>query len=290
MHRTQVELLASGGGATLGGLHQGLLAIARLADYSRWRSRPALDGTPSQHRVAALLADGYRPAIHEHDSKRILRGYGVPVASEQLVTNMAEAQRAAAEVGYPVALKALSDRVAHKWDLDLVKLGIVDSESLEQAWDDLAASIEEQGLDAAGVLVQEMVAGGVEALVGVSRDADFGLTLALGPGGVAADLSEPGEVALRVLPLGVGDAADMVSESPRLSRMLSGFRGQPRADVDALVECIEALAGFAWAEREHLAEVDLNPVVVLSDGRGCAAVDALIVPRSAGPEEESHGC
>ena len=203
---------------------------------------------------------------------------------------MAEARRAAAEVGFPVALKALSDRVAHKWDLGLVKLWIVDSESLEQAWDDLAASIEEQGLDAAGVLVQEMVAGGVEALVGVSRDADFGLTLALGPGGVAADLSEPGEVARRVLPLGVGDAADMVSETARLSRMLSGFRGQPPADVDALVKCMEALAGFAWAEREHLAEVDLNPVIVLSDGRGCAAVDALIVPRSAGPEEESHGC
>ena len=127
-----------------------------------------------------------------------------------------------------------------------------------------------------------MVAGGVEALVGVSRDADFGLTLALGPGGVAADLSEPSEVALRVLPLGVGDAADMVSESTRLSRMLSGFRGQPRADVDGLIECVEALARFASAEQEHIAEIDLNPVVVLSDGRGCAVVDALIVPRSAG--------
>ena len=290
MHRTQVELLAQGGGATLGGLRQGLSAIARLADFSLWKPRPALDGTSSQHRVAALLADGGRPAIHEHDCKRVLAGYGVPVAREQLVTSMAEARRAAAEVGFPVALKALSDRAAHKSDLGLVKLGIVDTESLEQAWDDLSASIEEQGLDAAGVLVQEMVAGGVEALVGVSRDADFGLTLALGPGGVAADLSEPGEVALRVLPLGVGDAADMVSESPRLSRMLSGFRGQPRADVDSLVECVEALARFAWAEQDHIAEMDLNPVVVLSDGRGCAVVDALIVPRSAGPsEEESHG-
>lgn len=289
MHRTQVELLASGGGATLGGLRQGLSAIARLADFSLWRPRPALDGTPSQHRVAALLAGGDRPAIHEYDSKRVLRGYGVPVASEQMVTSVAEARRAAAEVGFPVVLKALADRAAHKWDLGLVKLGIVDSESLEQAWDDLAASVQEQGLDTVGMLVQEMVAGGVEVLVGVSRDADFGLALALGPGGIAADLSEPDEVARRVLPLGVGDAADMVTESSRLRRMLSGFRGQPPADVDALVGCIEALAGFAWAEREQLAEVDLNPVVVLSDGRGCAVVDALIVPRSAEPEEESHG-
>lgn len=291
MHRTQVEVLAQGGGATLGGLRQGLSAIARLADFSLWRPRPALDGTPSRHRVAALLEDGDRPAIHEHDSKRILGDYGVPVTSERLVTSMAEARTAAAEIGFPVALKAVSDRAVHKSDLGLVKLQVVDTESLERAWDDLAARIEEQGLDAAGVLVQEMVVGGVEALVGVSRDADFGLTLALGPGGVAADLSGTGEVALRVLPLGVGDAADMVSESARLSRMLSGFRGQPPADVDSLVECMEALARFAWAERDHIAEIDLNPVVVLSDGRGCAVVDALVVPRPPGPsEEESHGC
>ena len=119
--------------------------------------------------------------------------------------------------------------------------------------------------------------GGVEALVGVSRDRDFGLTLALGPGGVDADLSEDRDVVLRVLPLRVGDAAAMVSESPRLARLLSGLRGHPPADIEALVACIEALARFAWAERECIDEIDLNPVLVLGEGDGCVAVDALIV-------------
>ena len=279
MHRVQVELLAETGGATLGGLRQGLSAIARLAGFSRWRPCPVLDEVPSQDRLAAMLATGARPTIHEHDSKRVLSSYGVPVAREQLVMSAAEAIRAAAEIGFPVVLKAVSDRVAHKSDLGFVELGITDAESVERAWTDLAARIGQSGHDGVDVLVQEMVGGGVEALVGVSRDADFGLTLALGPGGVAADLSEAVDVALRVLPLKVGDAAGMISESPRLARMLTGSRGSPPADVDALVACIEALGQFAWAERDYIDEIDLNPVLVLSEGRGCVAADALIVTR-----------
>ena len=279
MHRVQVDLLAESGGATLGGLRQGLSAIARLAGFSRWTPRPARDEVPSQGRLAGLLAAGDRPAIHEHDSKTVLNGYGVPVTREQLVMSAAEATSAAAEIGFPVVLKAVSDSVAHKSDLGFVELGITDAESVERAWTGLAARIGQSGHDGVDVLVQEMVSGGVEALVGVSRDPDFGLALALGPGGVEADLSEAADVALRVLPLKVGDAAGMVSESPQLARLLAGTRGCPPADVDALVVCIEALGRFAWAERDYIDEIDLNPVLVLSEGRGCVAADALIVTR-----------
>ena len=289
MHRVQVELLAAGGGATLGGLSQGLSAIARLARFSRWEPRRVLDEVPSTDQVARLQAAGDRPTIHEHDSKRVLSAYGVPVVEEKLVTSAATAATAAAEIGFPVVLKAVSDRVTHKSDLGFVQLKITDTQSLERAWNDLSARIDRSGHDPVEVLVQEMVTDGVEALVGVSRDADFGLTVALGPGGVAADLSEPGDVALRVLPLKVGDAADMVSEAPRLARLLAGFRGSPPADVDALVACIETLAGFAWAERDHIDEIDLNPVLVLSEGRGCVVADALIVTRALmDSREENH--
>lgn len=286
MHRVQVDLLAESGGATLGGLRQGLSAIARLAGFSRWRPCPVLDEVPSQGRLAGLLAAGDRPTIHEHDSKTVLKGYGVPITTEQLVMSAAEATSAAAAIGFPVVLKAVSDGVAHKSDLGFVELGITDAESVERAWTDLAARIGRSGHIEADVLVQEMVSGGVEALVGVSRDADFGLTLALGPGGVAADLSEAADVALRVLPLKVGDAAGMISESPRLARMLTGSRGSPPADVDALVACIEALGRFAWAERDYIDEIDLNPVLVLGEGEGCVAADALIVTREPETSQE----
>ena len=289
MHRRQVDVLAAGGGATLGGLRQGLSAIARLAAFARFQPRPALSEAGRHDRLAELLASGSRPTINEHDSKQVLMNYGVPVTRERLVATLAEARAVAAEIGFPVVLKAVSDGMAHKSDLGLVKLGIADSEALERAWEDLAEGIDGAGLGSAGVIVQEMIAGGVEVLAGVSRDRDFGLTLALGPGGVEAELSDVRDVALRVLPLRVGGAAAMVSESSRLARLLSGFRGRPPADVAALIECIEALGRFAWAERDLLDEVDLNPVLVLGEGRGCVAADALIVTRDLElSQEDSH--
>ena len=279
MHRRQVDVLAAGGGATLGGLRQGFSAIARLAAFSRWEPLPPLTEGPRHNRLVELAAAG-RAIINEHDSKRALSDYGVPVTRERVVATLAEALGAADAIGFPVVLKAVSDGAAHKSDLGLVRLAIADPAALEGAWKDLADAIDRAGLLPAGVLVQEMVSGGVEALVGVSRDRDFGLTLAFGPGGVDADISEDRDVALRVLPLRVGDAAAMVSESPRLARLLSGRRGHPPADVQALVGCIEALARFAWAERECIDEIDLNPVLVLSEGDGCVAADALIVTRN----------
>lgn len=289
MHRVQVGLLAEGGGATLGGLRQGLAAIARLAAFSRWEPRRALDEVRRHHRLAALAAGGRGLIVDEHDSKRVLVDYGVPVTRERVVSTLAEAQDAADEIGLPVVLKALPDGVAHKSDLGLVKLGLADPAALERAWEDLADVIDRTGLIPARVLVQEMVSGGVEVLVGVSRDRDFGLTLAVGPGGVDVEASRAGDVTLRVLPLGVGDAAAMISESPRLARLLSGFRGRAPADTDSLVRCVEALGRLAWAERDLIDEIDLNPVLVLDGGRGCVAADALIVTRDlADSREESH--
>ncbi len=287
MHSRQVAVLAAGGGATLGGLRQGLSAIARLAAFARFQPRPVLSEAQRRHRLAELAASRQgRATINEHDSKQVLMDYGVPVTRERLVATLAEAQGAAAEIGFPIVLKAVSDGAVHKSDLDLVKLGIPDSAGVAQAWEELAAGIAGAGLGSAGVLVQEMVAGGVEALMGVSRDQDFGLMLALGPGGVEADLSGADDVALRVLPLRVGDAASMVSESPRLGRLLSGFRGRPPADAVSLIECIEALGRFAWAERDLIDEIDLNPVLVLGEGLGCVAADALIVARDLEPSQE----
>jgi hypothetical protein len=90
-----------------------------------------------------------------------------------------------------------------------------------------------------------------------------------------------GEIALRPLPLRSGDAEAMIAEAPTAAKLLAGIRGQPPADVEALVRCLEALADYAWADRAAIAEIDLNPIKVLPRGRGCVVVDALIVPRTS---------
>ena len=126
----------------------------------------------------------------------------------------------------------------------------------------------------ADFLVQEFVAGGVEVFAGISRDPDFGLSLAFGMGGTAIEVTR--DFALRMLPLREGDAEAMIAET-RGAAMLGSVRGRPAADVAALAACLDALADFAQQNADVLAEVDLNPIKALP--QGCVVVDALIVGR-----------
>jgi acetate---CoA ligase (ADP-forming) len=137
------------------------------------------------------------------------------------------------------------------------------------------AKVESRPRDAA-FLVQEFVADGVELFAGVSRDPDFGLSLACGLGGTAIEVTR--DFALRVLPLREGDVEAMIAET-RAGAMLAPMRGRPAADLEAVIGCLHALADFAQANADRLAEIDLNPIKALPEGRGCVVVDALIVLR-----------
>ena len=292
MHRQQADALAEAGVATVGGLRQGLEAIARVARFTQWRPVPPLDPVPSLGLVAGLLEAGPRATIHEHDAKRVLAGYGISVTVERLVASPHELGEAAAEIGFPLVVKAVSDAIAHRSDAGLVITGVADLDELERAYRRIAkrlAGLDGAGADASagadagtglgsgtGILVQEMIGDGVEVFVGISTDETFGPSVSFGLGGTAVELLD--DTALRVLPLRTGDAEAMIDEI-RAAPLLRGFRGRPPADVEALIGCIEALAGLAWAEREYLAEIDLNPILVRPEGRGCVVADALIVPR-----------
>jgi len=126
-------------------------------------------------------------------------------------------------------------------------------------------------------VIQEMATGILEVFAGVKRDPDFGLVFAFGAGGVLIEAFN--DVALRPLPLREGEAAAMIAET-RAATLLAGFRGRPPGDVAALARCLEGVADFAWAERDTLEELDVNPIVVRTAGAGCLIVDALIVPRA----------
>jgi succinyl-CoA synthetase beta subunit len=217
-----------------------------------------------------------RRTINEFDAKRLLAGYGIPVARETRVETAAEATRAAAAIGYPVVLKALSDEIAHKSELGLVAVNLKTSQDVSRAFDGLSARLAKSKPRDTTFLVQEFVADGVEVFAGVSRDHSFGLSLAFGIGGIAVEAI--GEFALRMLPLREGDGEAMIAET-RGAAMLGRLRGREAADVQSLAACLYSLADFACDNAAVLAEVDLNPIKVLPGGGGCVVVDALIVTR-----------
>ena len=279
--RDQHEMLSAHGIALIGGTRQGLRAIDRLARQAVPRAPlrpPPARPMPS---LAALAGGRTRRTIHEHDAKRLLAQAGLPVVREHLCATREAALDAAGALGYPVALKLVADGVPHRSDLGLVAVGIRDGHELGQAWDRMMAvrATTLASVAIAGLVVQQMVSEGIEVLAGVTHDRDFGPLLAFGLGGVAAEALD--RIALRPLPLRVGDVETMVAEVPAATTLLAGFRGRPPADVDALHRCLEALADYAWADRAAVAELDVNPIKVLPRGRGCVVVDALIVPRRA---------
>ncbi len=275
-----IQYLRDSGMNYLGGTRQGLGAIDRLA---RWSCpMPALRPIIQARKEGVLSSSlELRPSINEYASKTILRAYGLPVTREVLVQTLEAARVAADDIGYPVVIKGISDFVPHKSDFGLVVAGIEDRTQLDDAWSHLGErlrAVEHKG-PSTGVLVQEMVSGGVEVFAGVKRDPDFGLVLAFGLGGTAIDLLQ--DVSLRTLPLRRDEAATMISET-HAGAVLKGLRGAAPSDTDELVSCLERFADYAWVDRKHIAEIDLNPIKVLAKGSGCRIVDALIVPAGVG--------
>jgi acetate---CoA ligase (ADP-forming) len=279
MNSQQAKALREAGLVQIGGTRQGLGAIDRVGRYVMGRKPVRTPASRSRAKLAELLAaKPARRTINEYDAKRLLAEFGVPVAREHRVTTIAEATRAARELGYPVVLKALSDDIPHKTELGLVAVGLAGDDELARAFDGLRERldrIEPQPSDRA-LLVQEFVKEGIEVFAGVSRDPDFGLSLAFGMGGIAVEVTR--DFALRMLPLREGDAEAMIAET-RGAAMLGSIRGWPAADVASLAACLEALADFAQCNADVLDEIDLNPIKALPTGRGCVVVDALIVTR-----------
>ncbi|GHH03083.1 acetate--CoA ligase family protein [Streptomyces rubradiris] len=230
--------------------------------------------SPSFRKAEALLRPGAR--LSEHAAKQLLRAYGIRVPREQLVTSAAAAVRAAGQVGYPVVMKASGARIAHKTELGLVKIGLTSASQVRDAYRELTdiARYEDVGLD--GVLVCQMIERGVEMMVGVTHDELFGPTVTAGLGGILVEVLR--DTAVRVPPFGEEQARAMLDEL-RGRALLGGVRGRPPADVDALVEVVLRVQRMALELGSHLAELDINPLMVLDRGQGAVALDALVVCR-----------
>ncbi|HEX2923118.1 MAG TPA: acetate--CoA ligase family protein, partial [Chloroflexota bacterium] len=261
--------------------------VSRLLDYYGSKQRILSDGAEKQEGLANVLSQSLQElrelassargsSLTEYESKRILSSFGVPTTRETLCTSLEDAVAAADTTGYPVALKVVSADIPHKTEAGAVRLGIRNGEELAVAYEEMLGNVRRHCPHAAicGVLVQEMVEGAVELIVGVSRDTQFGPVLMLGFGGVLVEAL--GAASWRVCPLTASDARGMIEEVKGLPKILASFRGRAAADVEALVECLVRLSHMAVRTREIVSSLDINPLAVLPVGQGVIALDALI--------------
>ncbi len=254
-------------------------AARSLAAFFRYhrRRQKFLESAPASTAYAGpppTLPPG-PTSLTEHESKRLLSHWGIPSTKEIQARNVQEALEAAGTIGFPVALKLESPHIPHKTEADVVRLNVRTTEELHRAHDEIVANGIRFDPNSRGapVLVQEMIEGGVETIVGISQDPQFGPIILLGIGGVFVELYE--DVAMRACPVTKSDAQEMIAEL-RGAPLLKGFRGDPKADVEALTDCIMALSRMAVDLGHRKPELDVNPLVVLPRGQGVRAVDALL--------------
>ncbi len=226
--------------------------------------------------VEALVA---REGVLTADAALGLCGaFGVPVAEWAVVEQAESALVAGNIMGYPVAVKALSPQISHKSEAGLVILDVANGEEMRSAYATLDARLREHNPSAPSgpMMVQPMLSGGREVIVGGKHDTSFGPVVMIGLGGIHVEVLQ--DVAFRLAPLGRRDAEQMIGEL-RASRVLHGVRGRPAADVDAIVETLLAISRLLVACPE-IVEIDVNPLVVFEEG--AAAVDARAVVRNPG--------
>jgi acetate---CoA ligase (ADP-forming) len=265
----EVGILREAGIPVLEGTVTGLRALKHLlADGSAgWGAHPPPSTPTSDH--AVLWRDRLAGAefVSEVSGLQLLADFGIPVSASTQAATLADAERAADRIGYPVAIKTAVPGVLHKSDVRGVRVGIADVDGLRETYRDLADRL---GPD---VTVAAMAPAGVEVALGVVRDPTFGPLVIVAAGGVLVEVLRDRKLALP--PIGV-DAARRLIDGLAIRPLLDGVRGAPPCDVDALADAVSRLSLLAIELGDRIAELDINPVIV--SPTGCVAVDALVIP------------
>ena len=257
-----------------------LAAVTRHAEACRrYRARLSEPVLALHSPEAAAMLQAARTDLAEHRAKQLLAAYGIPVTREALASSAQEAIAHAQAIGFPVELKVQSSDIPHKTEAGGVRIGLRTAEEVAAAFEQITAAVRSHAPDAAidGILVQEMVEGGVEAIVGIDNDPLFGPALMFGLGGIFTEVLK--DVAFRLVPVSASMAHEMIRQV-KGHALLTGARGRPPCDLDALADVLCRLSAMALDLKAHLAELDINPLFVLPAGRGVKAADALIKPRS----------
>ncbi len=206
--------------------------------------------------------------LTEHETKKLLARYGIPVTKEQIATSVNEAIAIALQIGTPVAMKISSPDIPHKSDVGGVVLN-VKREYVGTTYSKIISRIKKSVPDARveGILVQQMAPAGHETIVGLKKDAQFGHAIMFGLGGIFVEVYK--DVSFRVVPIDKSDALEMISEVKGFP-ILKGIRGKKPADIEAIAQVLVSVSKMA--EKENIIELDINPLIVSESG--AIAVDA----------------
>ncbi|MDI6878410.1 MAG: acetate--CoA ligase family protein [Desulfitobacteriaceae bacterium] len=250
-------------------------ARALVSWGTRKTGAPVLNSVIAEVAAAQELLNSGQQELTESSLRQLLQNVGIPVPQSRLVHSQEEAVAAAEELGYPVVLKIQSPQIMHKTEVGGVRLGLENAGQVRVGFSEIMAKImsDVPGAVIEGILVQEQLPPGIEMVLGITRDKDFGLVFMLGLGGVTVELF--GDIVMRHLPVSADDIRTMLKDLRSLPLLL-GFRGRPPADIDALIKTVVMTTEFAYSLGEACQDLEINPLIVYPEGHGVKAADALM--------------
>jgi acetate---CoA ligase (ADP-forming) len=239
------------------------------------REIPAVQVDPAPVRTLLARAEAEDRDLLLSESMEVLEHYGIPTARSVAAVTVEEAQAAAEAMGYPVAIKVIAEQISHKSDVGGVQLNLRNAPAVAEAFEDMMHRIREAypNVKLDGVLVQPMVTGGRELILGGRQDPHFGPVVLVGLGGIFVEIF--GEVAVRVAPISRHEAAEMIDEL-RGSQILQGARGDKRFDIESVVEALLRVSQLL-IDFPQIQELDINPLRIFHEEGGCTALDARII-------------
>lgn len=257
-------------------------AMAAMARYARWVRSPKAEVKSftdvDRDAVKKLLSRVRAEEQHflpEPEAYEILKAYGFPVLPFQWAKSEDDAVQAAEAIGYPVVIKIVSPDIVHKIDVGGVRLNLANEGEIRKAYREMLAGIKaaQPGARSQGVLVQKMVKGGRETILGMKRDPHFGPLLLFGLGGTYVEVFK--DISIRIAPITEEEASQMI-QGLKSAPILSGYRGTPPSDLEAITDCLQRLSQLAL-DFPELHELDMNPMIVFEKGKGAGVIDARIM-------------
>jgi acetyl coenzyme A synthetase (ADP forming)-like protein len=256
----------------------------RLTLEKREIRRVAADSETAAQIIQQKLRNRDRYFMPEKEANEVLQCYGFPVLKSILVTDESELESAVKQVGLPVAIKICSPDIIHKFDAGGVRLKINSIRQARKAYNDVLENAQKvnPAAEVRGVLVERMARGGVEVILGAARDERFGPICMFGLGGTFVEALK--DVTFRLAPMWE-ISAELMIRSIKAYRILTGIRGTPASDIDAIKDCILRLSQMV-ADHPEIAELDINPLIVYPQGKGCVVADSRILLKRATPTQD----
>jgi 4-hydroxybutyryl-CoA synthetase (ADP-forming) len=274
------EILAQGGIPHYTYAETAIRSLDAMLRFTQWSHTPegtvrkfAVNKKKVENVFAHVKAEG-RMNLLEEEGQEVLRAYGFPVPKSILATKDKDAIKAAKKIGFPVVMKIASPQIIHKSDAGGVKVGLKNPQEVRSAFKEIIKNAKKYDKRAIikGVLVQEMVKGGKETIIGSKLEPGFGPVIMFGMGGIYVEVLK--DVTFRLAPITNTESDEMIA-SIKTNKLLQGVRGEKPSDLKKLSECIQRLSQLV-SDFKEIKELDMNPVLVFAKGKGCKAVDVRI--------------